>query len=75
MGGRIFFGDPHGEILFFGSKGRIFGLRRRKTRGFFFEEQRDPHEEGSHLNASKAIFFVNTGVKYAIQVRSLIPTF
>ena len=28
---------------------------------FSFGEQRDPHGEGSHLNASKADFFDNTG--------------
>ena len=53
-------GDPH-ERDYFLEQRRIFGLRRREARGFFFEEQRDPHEEGNHLNASKANFFVNTG--------------
>ena len=39
-----------------------FWLEKEKgERIFFLEEQRDPHEEGSHLNASKANFFVNTG--------------
>ena len=30
---------------------------REKGEKIFWEEQRDPHGEGSHLNASKADFF------------------
>ena len=58
--GGFFFRDPHGEILFFWSKGGISGfLEGERGRDFFFRgEQRDPHREGSHLNASKADFFL-----------------
>ena len=47
--------------LFFGAKEDFWLEKERGERIFFFEEQRDPHEEGNHLNASKENFFVNTG--------------
>ena len=44
--GQIFFReiDARRDIIFRKQRKDFLGLRRRKARGFFFEEQRDPHE-------------------------------
>ena len=56
---RIFL-EIHTERIIFLEQRRDFWVFRR-GRGeniFFFWKQRNPHGEGSHLNASKADFFL-----------------